>query len=190
MLEEWENCYYNDKLIPNYKVSNYGRVYSMMSNKILKPLMHPKGYLRVCLVLPDKTHKYIFIHRLVANAFIPNVGNYYTQVDHRDTNRTNNWVGNLTWVTASGNQRNPITLSENKPDFSGAKSPMYGRRGKNHPKYGIPNNPKACMCIETGKTYISTREAERITGIDSSSICRVCNGKRKTAGGYQWKYID
>lgn len=45
------------------------------------------------------------------------------------------------------------------------------------------------LCIETNIQYNSAKEAERITGIDSTSIGRVCNGKRKTAGGYKWRWI-
>lgn len=46
------------------------------------------------------------------------------------------------------------------------------------------------LCIETDIQYNSAKEAERITGIDSTSIGRVCNGKRNTAGGYHWKWIE
>ena len=45
------------------------------------------------------------------------------------------------------------------------------------------------LCIETNIEYNSAKDAERNTGIDSSSIGRVCNGKRKSAGGYHWKWI-
>jgi group I intron endonuclease len=45
------------------------------------------------------------------------------------------------------------------------------------------------LCIETNIEYDSAKEAERCTGIDSSSIGRVCNGKRQSAGGYHWQWI-
>jgi|GEM_PF-2555467 hypothetical protein len=57
-----------------------------------------------------------------------------------------------------------------------------GKFGKDHNK-SIP-----CFCIETNKMYYSTREAERNTGIDHSSIIRCCKGKQNIAGGYHWKY--
>lgn len=42
----------------------------------------------------------------------------------------------------------------------------------------------------TGTIYPSVAEAERQTGIDAKLIRRVCVGKRKTTGGYHWKYIN
>lgn len=45
------------------------------------------------------------------------------------------------------------------------------------------------LCLETNIEYNSAKDAERDTGIDSGSIGRVCNGKRKSAGGYHWKWI-
>ena len=48
---------------------------------------------------------------------------------------------------------------------------------------------KKIQCIETGLIYESMREAERITGISHNNISLVCNGKRKTAGGFHWKNI-
>ena len=42
------------------------------------------------------------------------------------------------------------------------------------------------VCIETGKTYKSTRDAWRATGVGYSHISECANGKRKTAGGYHW----
>lgn len=46
------------------------------------------------------------------------------------------------------------------------------------------------LCIETQIEYNSAREAERITGVDSTSIGRVCNGIRKSAGGYHWQWVE
>lgn len=49
---------------------------------------------------------------------------------------------------------------------------------------------KQVECIESGIIYQSTREAERITGINHCNISQVCNGKRKTAGGFHWRYKE
>lgn len=58
------------------------------------------------------------------------------------------------------------------------------------PKIKQKRSKTKVLCIETNIKYNSAKEAERITGIDSGSIGRVCNGKRKTAGGYSWKWIE
>lgn len=49
---------------------------------------------------------------------------------------------------------------------------------------------KKVECIETHMIYNSTREAERLTGINHCNISQVCTGKRKTAGKLHWRYID
>jgi len=48
---------------------------------------------------------------------------------------------------------------------------------------------KPIVCIETGTTYRSGLEAEEQTGISRGNICGCCTGKRKTAGGFTWRYI-
>lgn len=49
---------------------------------------------------------------------------------------------------------------------------------------------KKVICLETGCSFVSAREAERQMNIHSTHIREVCNGKRNTAGGYHWKFID
>jgi hypothetical protein len=58
----------------------------------------------------------------------------------------------------------------------GKKNPMYGKTGKNHP------TSKPVICKTTRQFFYGTKEAERITGINSSSIAKCCNGIRKSAG--------
>ena len=50
--------------------------------------------------------------------------------------------------------------------------------------------PKQITCIETNITYNNSKDAELDTGVKSKNICRCASGKRKTAGGYHWKYVD
>jgi len=82
-----------------YEVDSQGNVYSCKTNRarrkgILKP--HEKnGYLAVNLILNGKT-KHYYIHRLVAEAFIPNPDSL-REVNHKDTNKHNNCVDNLEW---------------------------------------------------------------------------------------------
>jgi len=60
----------------------------------------------------------------------------------------------------------------------------------NHTGLGGKSRSKKVECIETHMIYNSTREAERLTGISHSNISLVCNGKRKTAGKFHWRYIE
>ena len=48
---------------------------------------------------------------------------------------------------------------------------------------------KKVLCIETGEIFPSVKEASRQLGISNSSISMCCRGKRKSAGGYHWKYL-
>lgn len=86
----------------NYQVTSWGRVYSKQSKAFMTPQVHDKGYLRVDLIDEDGDRKHFKIHRLVAQAFIPNPENK-PQVNHIDGNNQNNSVTNLEWVTNAEN---------------------------------------------------------------------------------------
>lgn len=123
MKEVWKPIlHYEDA----YLVSNYGRVKALerdtyMPNGIrnghIKEHIVPqnnngRGYQFVVLNYKGKS-KREYVHRLVALTFIPNPENK-PQVDHIDTDRANNLVTNLRWVTQSENNKNEITNSKMK----------------------------------------------------------------------------
>lgn len=118
MIEEWKTI--DD--YPNYQVSNMGNVKSLNYNhtgkeKILKQCKNSKGYLNVTLVNKDGKKNYL-VHRLVATAFILNSKpKFKKQIDHINTDRTDNRVENLRWVTALENSNNPITLEKQRLRF-------------------------------------------------------------------------
>lgn len=177
-MEKWKKL---DNLgFKNYKISDRGRVFSEISNKILKPIKCKDGYLRVNLYINKKPQKKL-IHLLVAESFIsPKKDNL--QVNHMDGNKLNNDLSNLEWVTPSENSLHAIRTGlvnlQTRKDTKGIN--------RNHPKLS-----KNVLQIEKDKTiasYPSTREASRITGISQSDISRTALGERKTAGGYGWKY--
>ena len=88
-----------------YEISNLGRVRSTSykGKKILKPAVTKNGYLNVIFCINQKKeHK--FVHRLVAEAFIPNINNYST-VNHKDEDKLNNCVENLEWLSVEDNNR-------------------------------------------------------------------------------------
>lgn len=112
-----------------YQVSNLGRVKSIerldsigrhVSEKILKPTLEEWGY--YCVILYKESKKrYYQIHRLVAQAFIPNHQNK-PQVNHIDGNKINNHVENLEWVTGSENVQHAYNNNLHKIPF-GEKNP-------------------------------------------------------------------
>ena len=86
---------------PDYQVTSWGRVFSKRKKKFIRPEVHCKGYLRVHLFNKDG-RKHFKVHRLVAEAFIPNPDEK-PQVNHIDGNNQNNSVTNLEWVTNAEN---------------------------------------------------------------------------------------
>ena len=98
----------------NYLISNEGRVFSYYTKKFLKPGKGSHGYLTVNLYKNDggKSHS---IHRLVANAFIPNVLGKRT-INHMDGIKTNNFSTNLEWNTQKENNHHAYDtgLKDNK----------------------------------------------------------------------------
>lgn len=93
---------------PNYKVDEYGNIYNKCG-KCLKPNKNQKGYLRVYLYDNKYKRKGFAIHKLVANAFIPNPNNL-PQVNHKDGNKENNDIANLEWCTGSENVKHAIAI--------------------------------------------------------------------------------
>ncbi|WP_449020852.1 NUMOD4 domain-containing protein [Prevotella jejuni] len=151
-----------------YEVSSEGRVRNVKTGKILKPKNNRQGYLFVGLY-KNGAVKNRYIHRLVAQAFIPNNDQSKTLINHKDENPRNNSVANLEWCTYKYNAN-------------------YGTRNERMAK--SKSKPIQQLDMKAGliiATYPSLREASLSTGIDCGNISSVARGKRKTAGGYKWK---
>jgi hypothetical protein len=122
--------------------------------------------------------KTIAIHRLIADAFIPNPENKLT-VNHIDGVKLNCSILNLEWATYSENNKHAI-------DIGLRKSPWTN-------KFGI-DNPRSKPIIQLDKIgnvlnkYINAREAQQKTGVSYKHISSCCIGNRKTSGGYKWKF--
>lgn len=86
-----------------YRISSWGRVFSIENSKFLNPTLTEKGYSRVDLFDADNKRKHHKVHRLVAMAFIPNP-ECKPQVNHLDGNKQNNSVTNLEWCTDEENK--------------------------------------------------------------------------------------
>lgn len=98
-----------------YAVTSCGKVWSYKSKKFLIPSINSKKYLQVTLCKEGKSKQFL-VHRLVAEAYIPNPDNLET-VDHIDGNKEHNYINNLRWMTRADNTRKgrskPIRCLEN-----------------------------------------------------------------------------
>lgn len=157
---------------PNYQVSNLGRVKNIKKQSFLKPYPTRSGYLLVSLY-SNKQRKCITIHRLVAEHFIPNPENKPC-IDHINTDRTDNRIENLKWVTYSENMKNPETQIKLK--------------NKTEKKI------KEVLQFDLDMNFISRwdkiRDIENELKISHNSISYCCKEKYKTAGGFKWGYAD
>lgn len=92
-MEEWKQI----DGFPHYEVSDMGNIKSLYSGKLLKPKIDCGGYLQVCLHEDGKRFMKL-VHRLVAEAFVPNPQGKPT-VDHINMNKQDNRAVNLRWQT-------------------------------------------------------------------------------------------
>lgn len=148
-----------------YEVSNLWRVKSFTSNKILKPKIINSGYQQICLCI-NYNKKMLSVHRVVAEAFLPNPENR-PQINHKDWIRYNNNLNNLEWCTNSENMIHANSKWRNHKNYKNKIIEQY----------------KNWVLI---KKYKSVWEIE---WINKSSVYLCFEWKRKTAGWYNWKII-
>ncbi|MBR2558612.1 MAG: HNH endonuclease [Methanobrevibacter sp.] len=142
-----------EKYIPNFENytindsgNNNAMVYNTLRKKFKKPQQYPSGYLFVSLYQNGK-NKMFLLHRLVAEAFIPNPENRPC-VGHYDCNRTNNNVENLYWCTQQENMNNPITIKNISETRKGMK---FSDEHKKHLKEKAKANYKKRERNEKGQ---------------------------------------
>jgi hypothetical protein len=170
---------------PNYEIYDDGMVYSKITNKFLKPSICG-GYPTVELFYGRNKSKRKFIHRLVAEAFIPNPDGL-PMINHKDENRKNPHVSNLEWCTAKYNQNYGTCIERRKLNTDYSKQ-IY----KDTAKYAIQFWKKPVLQFSKDGEFIaryeSAQEAGRINKCHGGHITECCKGKRyKTVGGYIWK---
>lgn len=178
-----------------YQVSNLGGVQSLQKihksihpyiqkERIMKHYPNKDGYWMVDLSKCGQK-KHFQVHRLVALAFVANPLNK-PEVNHLNEVPTDNREENLNWATRLENnnygtrkERASNSLRKHSAKFAENCRRMFSKEVEQYTLDGIMIG-----------LFRSAREAERITSVCQSSISFCCIGKRKTAGGYVWKYKE
>ena len=172
-----------------YQVSNKGNVRSVArkdsigrkcGGRMLKPGYDKDGYLRVNIYKNGK-QKTRFIHRLVAGAFVPNP-NGYSEINHRDENKVNNYANNLEWCTREYNN-NHGTRSERSSQA----------RSKKVKAINIETNEVITFnsTVEAGcKGYDQGGVAKACRGVYKGRAGKLVGGDGRTYKGYRWFYEE
>ncbi len=173
-----------------YQVSNLGNIRKLrfinnICNKekifLIKSQKLNNGYLNVILY-KNSNFKNKLVHRLVAEAFIPNPENK-PEINHKDGNKNNNNMENLEWCTRKQNIKHAVETKL-------YKSPNKGRYGANSYK-AIKVKMIDKNTNEVIKIFGSLIDAAKFLGINKSChIVSCCKGKLKTAYGYKWQYFN
>jgi len=153
----------------NYEVNQFGQIRHKKRKQILKSRGNNGGYQYVNFKIDGKNTNFA-VHRIVANAFIPNPKGY-TEVNHKDYDKTNNCVENLEWVSSTQNKQHAY-LKEKNRNSRGKEVEQYTKNGiliKRFPTITAAANEIGC-CI--------------------SAISNCCLGRTKSSKGYLWSFVE
>ena len=174
MVEQWKPVVGYEGL---YEVSNMGRARSFPRKGTKGGVIgvsydSNKHYAHIALTKHGKSRT-VSLHRVVAKAWIPNPENK-PQVNHMDGDKTNNRVDNLEWVTNLENMHHALEHGLQKGYV-----------------YAIESNMRGVFQKKNGEViamYPCIKYAQFVTGVCNQNIFKVCQGKRRSAGGYEWAF--
>lgn len=169
----------NVKKIKNKKYNiNKKEVEEKEINKYISIGKHKLGYKNVKLTDKNGIRKNLFLHRIIAEAFIENPNNFNI-INHKDGDKSNNDINNLEWTSQKDNVNHAWKngLCENVRK-------VCAINGRKKSKKIIQKNKNG----EVIKVWNSTMDIERELGILHNNITSCCKHYNRTAGGFIWEY--
>lgn len=183
-----------------YEISNSGRLKSLQRDvhrrgygtlvipeRILTLVDDGRGYYFRVLSKQGSKRKNARIHRLVAEAFIPNPYNKPC-IDHINGITTDNHVDNLRWCTYKENANFELARKHQSESKMGERNGMYRKCGKDS------HSSKEVLQFDLQGNFIRNfyglAEAQRLTGVCFQNISKVCKRERPTAGGFIWRFKE
>lgn len=168
--EKWQEINIQGEL---YEVSDQGRARTRYHGRsgyldeyrYINLLDNGKGYLRFNIRRQNRQTT-VYIHRLVAEAFIPNPSGY-TEINHIDEDKTNNRADNLEWCDHIYNCR------------YGSRSERVGAK-----------HMRSVRCIDIDQIYPSLKEAAETFGVRVTALSNCLKGRSQTCAGHRWEYVS
>lgn len=172
VIDEWKPI----KDFENYYINRNGEIKSTRAFKgtkviILKGSLNNKGYKTITMIKNGKVYNKT-IHRLLMETFIPNPHNYKC-INHKDGNKLNNSLDNLEWCDYGHNEKEAYRLKLKEPRLKPRKIKQLDKHSG-----------------ELIRIWNSSYSPYYELGYSASNINMCCNGKRKTANGYIWRFVD
>ena len=163
-IEEWKDIFGYEGI---YRISNLGSIYSSYYNRNLKPRINCKNGYKQVMLCKNKSHKMVYVHRLVAIHFVENDDIYNKEyINHKDEIKTNNNYDNLEWCTKEYNN----TYNE--------KTQRCCKKVKQlDSDYNLI------------KIWNSAREASKELNLQYKNISAVAKNKRNYCGGFRWEFV-
>lgn len=175
MEEQWRDVVGFEGI---YKVSNLGRLYKLSNGNRPSQFMSlntydKDGYIKTALRKNGQRH-YLRVHRLVAEAFIPN-NEECPVVNHINGIKDDNRLENLEWCSISYNTQHAFD-----------KLGRVGHNGNTNLSVEMLDN----STLRSIRTFESILEASEFVGVSSSAICQALKSENRTSAVYKWRYCD
>ena len=193
-MEEWKEIPIFDG---RFLVSNLGRIKQAIrydkegrkaGGKVFCLNKRDKDGYCIAQIQHKGKRKYLRVHRLVAEAFIPNPENK-PQIDHINAIKDDNRAENLRWVTPKENNNNPISVENNRRAQTGKKMSAESSRKK---RDAMPKKPVVQYTVDGAfvARFEAIVDAAKSLGNRnfSGNISNCCKGNCKTSRGFVWRY--